>query len=96
VGVYYKPVSDIRSERRSVVERVIHTYDHDQAKVLMPSDCHLYALCDNGLFQLAACVDEREEFNEFLRQFEQGYLLSFELVALSPEAHQRALRDAGL
>ena len=26
----------------------------------------------------------------------EGYLLSFELVALSPEAHQRALRDAGL
>ena len=29
MGVYYNPVSDITSERRSVVERVIHTYDHD-------------------------------------------------------------------
>ena len=93
MGIYYNPVEDVASGR---VGTPINTHSYNEAIRQLPYGHHLYALCDRVIFKLVVCVDDQREFSEFFNQYKQGYLLSFELVALSPEAHQRALRDAGL
>ena len=94
MGVYYNPVSDVVD--RSVVEKMIYTHDYSWTQTLTPSGCSLYVLCDNGLHKFAMYIANERDFNELLANYKQGYLISFQPVALSPEAHQRALRDAGL
>ena len=93
MGVYYNPVEDITN---GTVGKFINTHDYREAIRQLPSTHHLYALCDRFVFEQAVCVDAKEEFEEFFKQYEQGHLLSFQLVSLPEEAHQRALRDAGL
>lgn len=92
MGVYYNPVEDITN---GTVGEFINTYDYHEAIRRLPSTHHLYALCNNLMFKYAACVDDKSEFDEFFDQYNQGYLISFQLVGLPEDAHQRALHPAG-
>ena len=93
MGIYYNPVDDIIDGR---VGTPINTHDYREAIRQLPSTHHLYALCNNLMFKYVACVDDKSEFDEFFGQYNQGYLISFRLVGLPEDAHQRALRGAGL
>ena len=88
MGVYYHPVEDILNG--SVAVEYLNTHNYDEAMRQLPNGHHLYALCDRLIFKQAACVDAKEEFEEFFRQYKEGYLISFQLICLPEEAHKRS------
>ena len=93
MGVYYNPVEDITN---GTVGKFINTHDYNEAMRQLPHGHHLYALCDRLIFKQAVCVDDESDFDEFFGQYAQGLLISFQLIALPEDAHQHALRGAGL
>ena len=68
--VYYNPVEDITNGHVAV--KYLNTHNYDEAMRQLPNGYHLYALCDRLIFKQAACVDIKEEFEEFFRQYKQG------------------------
>ena len=85
---YYNPVEDITNGHVAV--KYLNTHNYDEAMRQLPNGYHLYALCDRLIFKQAACVDIKEEFEEFFRQYKQGYLISFQLIGLPEDAHKRS------
>ena len=88
MGVYYNPVEDITDG--SVAVEYLNTQNYDEAIRQLPPKHHLYALCDRLIFKQAVCVDAKEEFEKFFDQYNQGYLISFQLIALPESAHKRS------
>ena len=86
MGVYYNPVEDITNG--SVAVKYLNTQNYDEAMRQLPNGHHLYALCDRLIFKQAVCVDAKEEFEKFFGQYNQGYLISFQLIALPESAHK--------
>ena len=93
MGVYYNPVEDITDG--SVAVKYLNTHNYDEAMQQLPHGYHLYALCDRLIFKQAACVDAREEFEEFFSQYSKGYLISFQLTHFL-RVLTSALTDSGL
>lgn len=93
MGVYYNPVDDIIDGR---VGTFINTHDYDEAMRKLPNGHHLYALCGGLFFNQAVYVGAKEEFDEFFGQYTQGFLISFQLVALPEDAHKRSIISSGL
>ena len=87
MGVYYNPVEDITN---GTVGEFINTHNYDEAIRQLPPKHHLYALCDRLIFKLAVCVDAKEDFEEFFGQYNKGYMVNFQLVALPEDAHKRS------
>mgnify|MGYP000857780818 FL=1 len=88
MGVYYNPVEDITDG--SVAVEYLNTQNYDEAIRQLPPKHHLYALCDRLIFKQAVCVDAKEEFEKFFDQYNQGHLISFQLIALPESAHKRS------
>ena len=90
MGVYYNPVTDITNG--IVAVEYFDTYNYNDAIDAirqLPHRYHLYALCSDLMGSYAVCVDKESEFNEFFGQYNQGHLISFQLIAILESAHKR-------